>query len=632
VAKAAYRSAECLYDERIGQSFDYRGGAERVIDTWVMARENAPAWMQHAPREARQRAWNEAERADDNPKARIATELVVGLPHELTAGQRKNLLSGFVRRLVEKHGVFADVSMHTAHDERNIHAHILLSHRELGPDGFGEIANRRTITRKHRGQVKEMTTAGIAATPADVKFLRKEWADHVNSAYQRAGLDIRVDHRSFEDRGLQKVPTIHLGPKATAAERRGHHTDRGDTNRIIEFGNAELRRLEDDAQRQDAEIIDLQAKLAERPGQRRRPESEDMDDDIATKQRQQRQAAEDRQAAIYNDMVADKNRADRFIKDWQRDHDFGEQNRRKLREEEWRRVSEGDISDVRVRALIAAGESRDFVQAVRREGAMISEEHAARNRDIALQKDPDKKHLIELKRDIEHADYMALANERIGAMSNLHGEQYKEAQRQQEEWERIGTKLRKERLELHERMADQEAQKLNEHVEAFAARINAARTNAADRKRAEFRADIRGNTQPDPDPNSPAMREVARMHGMDEEQKKAARPAPETPRTAAQAHEAAPASSPPGSSATRATEPERPAEVIYLEPTPPTVGERIAEVKAARENTDARQSTTAENVEITDSKAAKKAALAQMRTETEQSIAHGHGRGHGHSR
>jgi membrane protease YdiL (CAAX protease family) len=46
------------------------------------AHESAPVWMQHAPR------------ADDNPKARIATELVVGLPHELTAEQRKILPSG----------------------------------------------------------------------------------------------------------------------------------------------------------------------------------------------------------------------------------------------------------------------------------------------------------------------------------------------------------------------------------------------------------------------------------------------------------------------------------------------------------------------------------------------------------
>jgi hypothetical protein len=547
VAKAAYRSGECLYDERIQQTFDYRGGAERVVDTWVMARENAPPWMQHAPREARQRAWNEAERADDNPKARIATELVVGLPHELTMEQRKNLLSGFVRRLVEKHGVFADVSIHTAHDDRNIHSHILLSHRELGPEGFGEIANRRTITRKHRGQVKEMTTAGIASTPADVKFLRKEWADHVNSAYQRAGLDIRVDHRSFEDRGLQLVPTIHLGARATAAERRGYATDRGDTNRIIEFGNAELQRLEGEKQRQDAAIIYLQKALADRLAQRqrdeippqkattmqtpeppasrnnhelagkkpdlenvgntpprqepntanqnsrepppgyrvgesvpvtfgpetiaaskqRRPESEDMDEEDRRKQVKADIAKdiEDSRTA-YVDMIRRKEDADRFLQNWQVDREEGERRKQDYQQQRRAEDSNLEIHSPQSRYLIAAGMNRDFIGTVRTEGAMIQQEHDRLTRDAILEKDDDKRRSIELKRDIQMAEYHATVRERIAAMSNLGGDQYKQALADQERWQDVALKLRQERQEHFESMADKAIKGDLAHAEA----------------------------------------------------------------------------------------------------------------------------------------------------------------------
>src|SRR5271170_51499 len=491
VAKAAYRSGECLYDERIGQMFDYRYGAERVIDSFVMARDEAPAWIRHAAREARQRAWNEAERADPKANARIATELVVGLPHELTGAQRKELLSAFVRRIVEKHGVFADVAIHTAHDERNIHAHILLSHRELGPEGFGEIANRRTITRKHRGEVKEMTTAGIAATPGDIKKLREQWAQDVNRAYEQAGLDIRVDHRSFEDRGIKELPTIHLGPTAAKMEREGKNSDRGDINRIIEFGNAELRQLEAEKQRQDAQIIDLAAKLAERQAQQaakgrldgiqpefgegdlsppdraarhraaRQAEHDEMDEDIAAKQREQRQQVEDKEAATFNDAVAQENRTARFRQEWQISHDSGERNKKSLQEQLYRRDIEDGITDVRLRAMLAAGESRDFVQAVRTEGAMIAREHRDLQREIGLEDDPDKKHMLEFRRDIQHADYMALANERVAAMSNLNSEQYRDALRQQEEWHKSGTELRKERLEHQERMFAREAAEIS---------------------------------------------------------------------------------------------------------------------------------------------------------------------------
>jgi hypothetical protein len=323
-----------------------------------------------------------------------------------------------------------------------------------------------------------------------------------------------------------------------------------------------------------------------------RPESEDMDEDIAAQQRQQRQQIEDREAARYNDMVGERNRADRFIRDWQLSHDYGERNKRKLQQDEWQRAAEGDIVDVRVRALIAAGESRDFVQAVRREGALISEEHSELNRDIALEKDPDRKQALTLKRDIEHADYMALANERIAAMSNLNSEQYKEAQRQQEEWSKIGTDLRKERLEHQERMAEKSAQDITADVER---RRQADSINDADRQRAEHRTDIRGN--------------------------------PETPHAPVQAHEAAEGVTAGATAETRTTEPQRPAEVIYVGPTP-----RQRDESATVENTDARQSTTAEHVEITDSKAAKKAALAQLRAETEEAIQRGQERGYGHSR
>jgi MobA/MobL family len=731
MAKAAYRSGECLFDERTGQFHDYTGGAGRVIDSFIMARANAPAWTQHAAREARQRAWNEAERAEPRKNGRIANEIIVGLPHELTDAQRKELLSAFVLRIVEKHGVFADVSIHTAHDDRNIHAHVLLSHRELGPDGFGEIANTRYENRKRKGEMVREKVAGIAATPSQIKGLREQWAADVNRAYESAGLDIRVDHRSFEDRGIEDVPTIHLGPKAAAMERAGHASDRGDTNRIIEFGNAERRRLEAEKQRQDAEIIDLQAKLAARQAQaaakgrvddirppiagqenththdsrkrRKMAAGENMDDDIIGKQREQRQAAEERQAAIYNDMVADRNRADRFIQDWQTAHERGERDKRHLQEAAWRREAEGDITDVRARALLAAGESRDFIQSVRREGAMITQEHADLQREIALEKDPDKKQLLELKRDIQQADYMALANERIAAMSNLNGEQYKDARQQQETWAAIGNDLRKERLELQERMADQDMDKINQAVEQM---------NAADRQRAEFRADIRGMERgPQPDyaaakgqrddirpateraagiqpaaqafdptayPGEPALRVVARMWEAENKE----RAAPETPREAVQEHYAGAAPSAqarsfagPGApqpgrtdelTATRAGEAERPAAVIYSEPTAPARAaetpsrdlshqvrensqSRDAEAPAAREttdarqrqtqepestreNTDARQSSSAENAEITDTKAAKRAALARTRTETETSIAQAQERGHGYSR
>ena len=69
---------------------------------------------------------------------------------------------------------------------------------------------------------------------------RKDWADTVNRALEEAGLDARIDHRSYEDQGILKVGGVHLGPDATALERQGYLTELGDENRAIADANMRI--------------------------------------------------------------------------------------------------------------------------------------------------------------------------------------------------------------------------------------------------------------------------------------------------------------------------------------------------------------------------------------------------------
>jgi hypothetical protein len=612
VAAAAYRSGQRLEDARTGEIFDYRarGG---VVDTFIIASQNAPAWAHD-----RAQLWSRAELAEGRANGRLATELELALPHELTPAARKQLLHDFLASIIERHDTVADVAIHEpgdGKDHRNVHAHVLFSHRMLDARGFIE---------KEKGQRKDAGLSNFAMGSEAVIEIRKEWEQHVNRAYERAGLDIHVDHRSHKERGIEQEPTKHLGPSANAMEQREPgSSDRGDINRDIEERNKALRdraALEIEAIKAAAEFAALHMLVEmERTGavpiyeidfpddSSRKPKKKahaDMDDDVIAKQREQRQQTQDRQATIFNEMVADRNRADRFLSEWQIAHEQGERNKRHLQEAQWRREAEGDITDVRARATIAAGESRDFVQALRREGAMITQEHAELQREIALEKGPDKKQLLVLKRDIQHADYMALANERIAAMSNLNGEQYKDAMRQQEAWAKTGTELRRERRELQEHMADREMETLNRAVERM--------ETAKQQNQADARADTGGMSAPE------SARSVDPTKAMPE---------------AAQAHDAARPSLAPGLADKPSSEAERviASEIIYSSSKRPEP-ERPA---ASRDEiTDARQAKNdhAGQEEITDSKAAKKAALAQLRTETEQAIERGHDRGRGHSR
>ncbi|MBV8844134.1 MAG: MobA/MobL family protein [Bryobacterales bacterium] len=238
--KAAYRAGEQLYDDRGGQwTADYGRRARSVIEKFILIPAHAPAWGRD-----RQRLWNAAEAAEARSNGRIATELELGLPYQLDPDRRRRLLLDFLAPIIARYGVAADVAIHTAHDSRNIHAHVLITHRQLDPDGFGEIANPRTTTKKIKGREKQIGIAGIAATPADIEAIRKSWADAVNRAYAEAGLNIRVDHRSHERRGIEDVPQIHLGPAAAGMERRQPGSSgRGDINRAIAEHNDRRRKL-----------------------------------------------------------------------------------------------------------------------------------------------------------------------------------------------------------------------------------------------------------------------------------------------------------------------------------------------------------------------------------------------------
>ena len=51
---------------------------------------------------------------------------------------------------------------------------------------------------------------------------RAGWANAVNAALERQGLEERVDHRSFLRQGKEEIPTVHLGVAACTDGAQGH--------------------------------------------------------------------------------------------------------------------------------------------------------------------------------------------------------------------------------------------------------------------------------------------------------------------------------------------------------------------------------------------------------------------------
>ena len=221
-AAAAYRAGARIADERTGVIHDYqrRHGVEAAV---LVVPDTAPDWASD-----RARLWNAAERAETRKNSTVAREFEIALPAELDAGEQQRLAVDFAHELVERHGCAADVAIHRpgrAGDSRNHHAHLLLTTRRLTAAGFG--AKTRELDDLKSGEIGRW---------------RERFAEVQNERLREAGVEVRVDHRSLEAQAIDREATIHLGPTATALERRGVPTRLGESNRAVQASHAQRQR------------------------------------------------------------------------------------------------------------------------------------------------------------------------------------------------------------------------------------------------------------------------------------------------------------------------------------------------------------------------------------------------------
>ena len=207
-AAAAYRSGVEITDEQTGEIHDYRrkAGVESV-ELFLPA--SAPEWATD-----RAKLWNAAEQSEKRKNSTVAREFEVALPSELTTDQRRELAHDFARELVKRHGFAVDVAIHAPGkdgDSKNHHAHILCTTRKLTAEGFTE-------------KTRELDDR--ATGTAEVTHWREQWARLTNSALERAGHAERIDHRTLEAQGIDRDAGVHLGPTATAIERRGEVSEK----------------------------------------------------------------------------------------------------------------------------------------------------------------------------------------------------------------------------------------------------------------------------------------------------------------------------------------------------------------------------------------------------------------------
>lgn len=196
VAAAAYRAADHLVDERYDVIRDYTHKAD-VAHAEILLSAGAPDWMAD-----REKLWNAVEAAEKRKDAQLAREFQIALPRELTLAQNIALAREFVQQEFVARGMVADLALHNdigKDGKPQPHIHVLLSLREITSEGFGQ-------------KVREWNDR------AYLLHWREAWAEIANRHLTFHDYDIRIDHRTLAEQGIDLTPQSKIG--AVSAQNR----------------------------------------------------------------------------------------------------------------------------------------------------------------------------------------------------------------------------------------------------------------------------------------------------------------------------------------------------------------------------------------------------------------------------
>lgn len=195
LAKGAYNNRTNLTNLDTGEKYYHqsRGG---LVSSSVLIPDNSPQWLQEVSADLSE-FFSYIQKGEKRKDAQIMREVTLALPHELNEKQTILLAKNYVKKIFVDQGMVVNLAIHKPNvkgDPRNIHAHILLTMREILPDGFGK-------------KVREWNTM--------VPQWRDEWERLANSYLSEHGFPPRIEMKSYERQALDKVPIRYTGPSNT---------------------------------------------------------------------------------------------------------------------------------------------------------------------------------------------------------------------------------------------------------------------------------------------------------------------------------------------------------------------------------------------------------------------------------
>lgn len=130
VAKAAYRHRSVMIDHRTGEIHGEKSAnRDDLVYAEILAPKDTPNFLTKSSNDL----WNFVEKTEKRKDARTAKEFKITLPCELSNEQNIKLLKEYlIKNFVDK-GIICDFVIHNDKDNKNPHAHVMITTREITP-------------------------------------------------------------------------------------------------------------------------------------------------------------------------------------------------------------------------------------------------------------------------------------------------------------------------------------------------------------------------------------------------------------------------------------------------------------------------------------------------------------------
>ena len=165
----------------------------------------------------------------------------------------------------------ADISIHD-NKKGNPHVHIMLTMRPFENGTWGAKSKKEYILNK-KGEKIKLKSGEYKSRKIDtvdwnkkekLEVWREQWANYANRSLERNGIKERIDHRTLEEQGIERIPQIHVGTHANAMEKRGLQSERGQLNKGIKELNKALENIDKENIKVISEFEELKAQEKDR--------------------------------------------------------------------------------------------------------------------------------------------------------------------------------------------------------------------------------------------------------------------------------------------------------------------------------------------------------------------------------